>query len=193
MRRWRHCSSAWLLTQVIRTVANTWRAFLIKGDIETAIKLTNETLEHMFHSTNEALVSTYVRNGQRYLALFIADARLGSSGAPVIEWIRAIENPDADNSSGLARLKDWERQTRSGNKLWGATPLFLAFRAYDELAENPEQAGYSLWLPDADEFRTTPQFKTVIRQMGIYEYWQVRGYPPQCKPVGDDDFECVRP
>ena len=169
------------------------RAYLIKGDVETALKLCNETLEHLLHSTSDALVSTYVRNGQRYLALFIADARLGSAGAPVIEWIRAIENPDADNSNGLARLKDWERQTSSGEKLSSVTPMFLSFRAYDELAEIPGMAGYSLWHPDGDEFRTTPQFKTIIRQIGVFEYWQARGFPPQCKPVGDDDFECGRP
>jgi TolB-like protein/Flp pilus assembly protein TadD len=169
------------------------RAYLMNGDVETALKLNNETLEHMLHSTSDALVSTYVRNGQRYLALFIADARLGSAGAPVIEWIRAIENPDADNSSGLARLKDWERQTSSGEKLSSVTPMFLSFRAYDELAEIPGMAGYSLWHPDGDEFRTTPQFKTIIRQNGVFEYWQARGFPPHCKPVGDDDFECGRP
>ena len=169
------------------------RAYLFKGDPETAMKLSNETLEHMFHSTNDAFVSTYVRNGQRYLALFIADARLGSAGAPVIEWIRAIENPDADNSRGLARLKDWERQTSSGKNLSSVPPMFLSFRAYDELIESTTQAGYALWHPDGDEFRTTPQFKTVVRELGVFEYWQARGFPPQCKPVGDNDFECGRP
>jgi len=168
-------------------------AYLIKGEVETALVLHNETLEHIFHSVSDTFVSTYVRSGQRYLALHIADARLGSAGAPVIEWIRAIENPDADNSSGLARLKDWERQTSSGEKLSSVTPMFLSFRAYDELAENAEQALYAMWNPDGDEFRRTPQFKLIIRQQGIFEYWQARGYPPQCKPVGDDDFECGRP
>ena len=169
------------------------RAYLFKGDVETALKLNNETIEHMLHSTNDALVSTYVRNGQRYLALYIADGKLGSMGAPVIEWIRAIENPDADNSSGLARLKDWERQTSSGEDLSYATSMFLSFRAYDELAERSGMATYSLWHPDGDEFRTTPQFKTVVRYLGVFEYWKSRGFPPQCKPVGDDDFECGRP
>ena len=166
------------------------RAYLFKGDVETALKLCNETLEHLLHSTDDAFVSTYVRNGQRYLALHIADARLGSAGAPVIEWIRAIENPDADNSSGLARLKDWERQTSSGEKLMSISPMFLSFRAYDELAENPELASYALWHPDGDEFRTTPQFESIIRQQGIFEYWVSHGFPPQCKPMGDYDFEC---
>jgi tetratricopeptide (TPR) repeat protein len=168
-------------------------AYLIKGEVETAVDLCNETLEHIFHSVSDSFVSTYVRTGQRYLALHIADARLGSAGAPVIEWIRAIENPDADNSSGLARLKDWARQTSSGEKLSSASAMFLSFRAYDELAENPNEATYALWHPDGDEFRRMPQFKTVIRSMGILEYWQARGFPPQCKPVGDDDFECGRP
>jgi adenylate cyclase len=168
-------------------------AYLIMGDVETAIELFNETLEHIFHSVSDGFVSTYVRTGHRYLALHMADVRLGSAGAPVIEWIRAIENPDADNSSGLARLKDWERQTSSGNKLANASAMFLSFRAYDELTENLDEATYALWHPDADEFRTTPQFKTIIRKMGIFEYWQARGFPPQCKPVGDDDFECGRP
>ncbi len=168
-------------------------AYLLKGEVETAVELCNETLESIFHSTSDAFVSTFVRRGQRYLALHIADARLGSAGAPVIEWIRAIENPNADNSSGLARLKDWERQTSSGEKLSSASVMFLSFRAYDELAKNPNEATYALWHPDGDEFRATSQFKTVIRSMGIFEYWQARGFPPQCKPVGDDDFECGRP
>jgi len=169
------------------------RAYLNKGDVETALKLNNETLEHLLHSTNDAFVSAYVRNGQRYLALFNADGRLGSAGAPVIEWIRAIENPDADNSSGLARLKNWERQTSSGETLSSVTPMFLTFRDYDYLAENPGMTSYSLWHPDGDEFRKTPQFRSVVRQLGVFKYWQVRGFPPQCKPVGDNDFECGRP
>jgi len=167
------------------------RAYLFKGDVETALKLSNETLEYSLYSTNDAFVSTYVRTGQRYLALLIADGRLGSAGAPVIEWIRAIENPDADNSSGLARLKNWEQQTSSGERLFNVTPLFLTFRDYDYLAENPGMAAYSLWHPDGDEFRTTPQFKSVIRELGVFEYWQARGFPPQCTPIGDDDFECI--
>ncbi len=168
-------------------------AHLHKGETEIALELMNETLEHIFHSISDSFVSTYVRNGQRYLALHTADARLGSAGAPVIEWIRAIENPDADNSSGYARLKDWERQTSSGEKLWSVGSVYLTFRDYDELIKDPIPAQVALWHPDGDEFRGTTQFKSLVRQLGIFEYWQARGFPPQCKPIGDDDFECGRP
>ena len=167
--------------------------YLLNGDVETGVSLNNETIEYQFNSTNENFVSTYVRTGHRYLALYVADAKLESQGAPVIEWIRAIENPDADNSAGFARLKDWERQTGRHIKLTFAPSMFLTFGAYDELADDIEWVTYTLWHPDGDEFRTTPQFKSAIRKLGFFEYWQARGFPPQCKPVGGDDFECGRP
>jgi TolB-like protein/Tfp pilus assembly protein PilF len=167
--------------------------YLNKGDVVTAHRLHDETLEHMFYANSEAFVSTYVRSGHRNLALLIADSRFGSDGAPIIEWIRAIENPSGDNSAGFARLKDWESQTDTGRRLTRIPEVLLSFRAYDELLKDPEQVGRVLWHSDGEEFRTTPQFKAIIRQLGVFEYWQARGFPPQCNPVGDNDFECGRP
>ena len=168
-------------------------AYLGIRETDIALALNEEPMEHVFHSISGAFVSTYVRTGHRLLAVHISDAKLGRDGAPVIEWIRAIENPDGDNSAGFARLKDWEKQTDSGYKLFGTGQLFLSFRAYEELATNNDSVGYVLWHPDADEFRRTPSFKQAIRNLGIYDYWQARGYPPQCTPIGDDDFECGPP
>lgn len=48
--------------------------------------------------------------------------------------------------------------------------------------------GLILW---SDHFaRYRPKFKRGARQWGLLEYWQERGFPPQCRPVGEDDFEC---
>jgi TolB-like protein/Tfp pilus assembly protein PilF len=169
------------------------RVYMNKGDLVTAHRLHDESLGNGFYGNSEAFVSTYVRSGHRNLALLIADYRLGFAGAPVIEWIRAIENPDGDNSAGFARLKYWESQTDTGRKLVRIPELLLSFRAYDELPAAPIDATGALWHPDGDEFRTTPQFKTIIRELGVFDYWQARGFPPQCKPLGDDDFQCERP
>ncbi|PHS24257.1 MAG: hypothetical protein COA84_09720 [Robiginitomaculum sp.] len=35
-----------------------------------------------------------------------------------------------------------------------------------------------------------PRFKEEVRKNNILAYWQQAGFPPQCKPVGTDDFEC---
>jgi hypothetical protein len=113
-------------------------------------------------------------------------------GAPVIEIIRAIENPGGDNRAGYARLKDWEKQTRSGVTIAQAIPFsWIYFGVWDEIAEDPGKYGYMMWHPDGDEFRKTDVYDAVVRESGILAYWQARGFPPQCKPVGKDDFECV--
>jgi hypothetical protein len=30
----------------------------------------------------------------------------------------------------------------------------------------------------------------MMREMGIPEYWRKHGFSPQCRAIGDDDFEC---
>ena len=165
------------------------KSYLSKGDIETALRFHNETLEHVFHSTSYAFIPTYVRTGHRLLAVHIADAKLGHDNAPVIEWIRAIENPDGDNSAGYARLKDWERRTGPGLDLCSIYNVFLTFKDYDELCAE-DGPRWVLWLPEAEEFRASPQFKQFILDSGTFAFWQSYGFPPQCRPIGDDNFEC---
>jgi tetratricopeptide (TPR) repeat protein len=168
-------------------------AFLIKGLNEKALAENDLVLESNFHSQSEAFVRIYVQTGHRNLALLIADNKFRLDNAPVVEWIRAIENPDADNSAGYARLKDWERRTTTGIKLSDVPHVLLWFKAYDDLAAGGSASMWILWTREADEFRKTPQFKKVIRDNGIFTYWRERGFPPQCRPIGDDDFECGRP
>ena len=64
---------------------------------------------------------------------------------------------------------------------------------WDEFAGNPGEYPYMYWHPDGDEFRKTDVSKTVMRESGVLAYWQARGFPPQCRPVGEDDFECTFP
>ncbi len=34
------------------------------------------------------------------------------------------------------------------------------------------------------------QRKTLMIERGLLEYWQQFGFPPQCRPLARDDFEC---
>jgi TolB-like protein len=168
--------------------------YLILGDADTALQLNEVAMENVFDSISEAFIPEYVRRGHRNLAIRIADNRLGSAGAPVVEIIRAVENPGGDNSAGYARLKDWENQTRSGQRIERAIPFaWIYFGVWDEFAENPGDFPYMYWHPDADEFRKTDLAKRVMRESGVLAYWQARGFPPLCRAVGQDDFECTLP
>ncbi|MEQ1863964.1 MAG: hypothetical protein ABL996_04855 [Micropepsaceae bacterium] len=46
------------------------------------------------------------------------------------------------------------------------------------------------WDSSAAGYRRSTQFKTRIKNFGVYDYWRKYGFPPQCKPVGKDDFAC---
>ena len=37
---------------------------------------------------------------------------------------------------------------------------------------------------------TRAAFREEVRALGLDEYWRENGFPPQCRPVGDDDFSC---
>jgi len=47
-----------------------------------------------------------------------------------------------------------------------------------------------LWDASMQKYLQSDEFKSYIHKSGIFDYWQAIGYPPQCRPVGDDDFEC---
>ncbi len=32
-----------------------------------------------------------------------------------------------------------------------------------------------------------------VRKPGLYDYWRAKGFSPQCRAKGDDDFECDIP
>ena len=163
-------------------------AHFYNGNTELAVRLHGKSLESQFMATAPSFVSYYTLNGQRELALMIAQAKMGGRGAPVIEWIRAIEDPDADHRPGLARLNDWVRQT---NFRMGLPPQMLfSFNAHEQMMETGDMQRRMLFHPDAAEFRETPQFKEIIRYWGFDDLWRDRGFPPQCRPLGSDDFEC---
>lgn len=50
---------------------------------------------------------------------------------------------------------------------------------------------FYLWFPFWDSFRSHPEFKRLVRDVGLVDYWRKSGkWSDFCKPVGTDDFEC---
>ena len=39
-------------------------------------------------------------------------------------------------------------------------------------------------------FRNSPGMKRKLEAMGVVAYWRAKGFPPQCRPVGANDFSC---
>lgn len=64
----------------------------------------------------------------------------------------------------------------------------LVFGRYEAMQADPNNMYW--WETSFPEFLSSPHRKRLIRDMGIYDYWREHRFPPQCRPLGDDDFEC---
>jgi tetratricopeptide (TPR) repeat protein len=46
------------------------------------------------------------------------------------------------------------------------------------------------WHPTYEAVRKTERFKTIVRDLGLLDYWRARGFPAQCRPAATGDFAC---
>jgi TolB-like protein len=50
---------------------------------------------------------------------------------------------------------------------------------------------FELWIPSYSGLRAHPEFKKLLIETGLADYWRQTGkWGDGCKPVGSDDFEC---
>ena len=100
------------------------------------------------------------------------------------ELYSAYKNPEKDHSDLIDSIRSFldTRETRYYATFdWLVNPIGIGWRVPEQLV---------LWDPMMRRYRQTDDFKSYMRESGVYDYWQQAGFPPQCRPLGDDDFEC---
>lgn len=48
-----------------------------------------------------------------------------------------------------------------------------------------------LWDALLSDMRQLPDFKPLVEEVGLVAYWREYGWADVCRPIGDNDFECV--
>ena len=66
------------------------------------------------------------------------------------------------------------------------------FEAAGDRPRNSEDY-HPFWLTFRGEIFADARWKDWVRRGGLVDLWRARGFPPQCRPVGTDDFECDWP
>ena len=97
----------------------------------------------------------------------------------------AYKNLEGDHSALVADIQRFiteEKRTKNGAYLQN---LLIPIGAY-----NMPPSTNLMWGDDFSRYRQSPQFKKYVREVGAYDYWLEVGFPPQCKPVGKNDFAC---
>lgn len=60
----------------------------------------------------------------------------------------------------------------------------------EEVRYLPPRLGV-LWYPVMSEVRHLPEFKDLVTEINLVAYWRAYGWADTCRPLGDDDFECL--
>ena len=69
----------------------------------------------------------------------------------------------------------------------------IEYGDYEAAAERAFRSDTALqfaWAPRFHEYRQSAAFKDLLRRIGIVDYWNVNGWPNQCRVLAGDDFEC---
>ena len=48
-----------------------------------------------------------------------------------------------------------------------------------------------VWYPLMSEGRQLQGFKALVTDLNRVAYWRASGWADLCRPLGDDDFECI--
>ncbi len=117
--------------------------------------------------------------------------RLQQEGDPVAVW--SAENMKerlGDRDRALAWL---EEASGSNADVDYYIVLWASYYGDDQLvlkAMDRSRDLWLFWLPLTSRVRATDEFKAIVRDMGLVEYWRAYGWNDFCQPLGDDDFEC---
>jgi TolB-like protein/Tfp pilus assembly protein PilF len=110
----------------------------------------------------------------------------------VPELKRALGDEAYDRDAALARfearLRSEYPESLAASDAYTMTAWRLAFRAYDRVPVSAISAWW--WGVGYPGLAESPHRREAMIQVRLPEYWHARGFPPQCRPVGADDFAC---
>ena len=66
----------------------------------------------------------------------------------------------------------------------------FAFEVMRVVIASNSQNFYAMWRPIMAPVRRLPEFKALVREVGLPAYWNEFGWPEICRQLGGDDFEC---
>lgn len=164
---------------------------LCAGDAEAAFPLFERSAERGIRTHIGVFAKAYAAAGDRKSAIMVWAWDFNGRNYDIDRLYRAHTDPNFDY--GLeSRIFAAEHESITGQKPnWGRAGAIDAahtFKRYEDL--QPYWWYPVWWLRMHEDFLISPERKRLMREHGIVDYWKAAGFPPQCQPVGTDDFTC---
>jgi len=166
-------------------------AELYRGHTERALELYQQGVLEQQHSNANTMIPVYFARRDDVTALYH------------LAYVQEIYDDGANTAAWYRYFSDFNLSDEELDRMFSA----IYFR------ENSSLEGYQfiggeftistsnnhglLWSPfEENRFRLASRQAflaarhNVLAEMHLPEFWRENGFPPQCRPVGDDDFEC---
>jgi len=168
------------------------RSKLFAGDTDGALELVEEAMLIGFPSMNEMFMLVYAEQGNTAVVAASISAAMGRDGYPALieDYYRAVTDRNFDFEEHRLEIETRYKAATGDELDWGPEDVFspVTFRVYD--AVSATGGTQSWWQPYPAEWQLAPRRKAIMIELQLPEYWRKHGFPVQCRPLGDDDFEC---
>lgn len=166
-----------------------WKAHLRldQGRDEEAFRLFELGLKaNGLFNRNPPFAAAYAAHGNRPMALALLAQPFSDAPMLIDPIFRSLTDStfsEADKQQALALLKAVPGGATH------AAEAHLMLRDYDNIPK--EDIDAVVWWTRIDPvFVKSQARKNLMRAWRLPDYWRKHGFPPQCKPVGADDFAC---
>jgi len=161
---------------------------LIAGNTESALELFQMGVESGFEGSEAPFYQPLMNSGNRLAVAYGLWARKGDDRSfPAGIILDALELPDMDHSDGLKKFLSWLEVKGENPALWSEYLMILG--TYEYVAPVDFSNSW-VWDPAKEKFRRSAKFKPFVRELGVTVYWRQVDFPPRCRPLDEEDFEC---
>jgi TolB-like protein/DNA-binding winged helix-turn-helix (wHTH) protein/tetratricopeptide (TPR) repeat protein len=170
-------------------------AYLINGRAEEALEMydrawAEDDLLRAIGST-EGLNAALVAGDQPTIEKWLSRS-LEFSERDELRFLTAMQKYLGDSLAALAWLHEtYERNETDVHD--GIIAIWAAYYGDQKLALDATLRTPNTWwpwFPLFSEVRKQPQFKTMVRELGLVDFWREYTWGDFCRPSGTHDFEC---
>jgi TolB-like protein len=171
--------------------------YLFMGDNRRALARFQAGVEAGFSFNRaESFVAALLREGQPLAAqMLLRELGVGADLRRAIVEVAARPGTPHPDAEKLVERYLADGLGRQATQFAGSGQVYIWLGAYDGVARAKDLDGYFavMWDPNAPGLRNSAGFKGVLERLGVVAYWREHGFPPLCRPLSGDDFECDSP
>jgi TolB-like protein len=161
--------------------------YLYLGHTDDALRLLEMGLGNGYFFNDVQFARAVAARGDRVGALGILALVYKDDPELIRPLFRALTDPtfsDRDRQDAVALVKG------ARNSAEFVPIALLMLKAYDKIVTAVDSSPPIWWDRDDAAWLRSQSRKQAMQYWHLPEYWRKHGFPPQCRPIGDSDFEC---